>query len=86
MSDLNSAFEAAVRESKTLPEKPDNELLLQLYALYKQATQGNNTTERPGGFDFVGQAKWDAWTAQQGLSQDHAKRSYAELVAALKRS
>jgi len=34
-----------------------------------QSTIGANTTKKPGMMDFVGKAKWDAWTALGSLSQ-----------------
>lgn len=84
MSDLQQQFEAAVAQSKTLPERPDNNTLLQLYALYKQGTSGDAGGERPGVTDFVGRAKYDAWAAISGTSRDDAMRQYLELIEALK--
>ncbi|MBC5993497.1 acyl-CoA-binding protein [Pontibacter cellulosilyticus] len=73
-------FESAVERSKTLTERPSNDVLLQLYALFKQATEGDVNTERPGGFDFKNIAKWDAWKKQEGKSKDDARAEYVELV------
>jgi diazepam-binding inhibitor (GABA receptor modulating acyl-CoA-binding protein) len=84
MADLKAAFEQAVAESKTLPEKPDNMTLLKIYALYKQATQGDVDGERPGLTDFVGRAKWDAWHALKGKSSDEAMQEYIDLIESLK--
>ncbi|AVT02548.1 acyl-CoA-binding protein [Paracidovorax avenae] len=70
MSDLNAAFEAAVAQSKNLSERPDNPTLLKIYALYKQATAGDNAEARPGFSDVVGRAKWDAWTKLKGTDGD----------------
>ena len=61
MADLKKTFEAAVANSKNLSERPDNSTLLKIYALYKQATVGDNTEKKPGFTDMVGRAKWDAW-------------------------
>jgi diazepam-binding inhibitor (GABA receptor modulator, acyl-CoA-binding protein) len=73
------AFEQAVARSKTLGfQTPD--VLLQLYGLYKQATEGDVTGERPGMFDFKGAAKYDAWASRKGLTTDEAMRAYVELV------
>jgi acyl-CoA-binding protein len=83
-SDLVKAFETAVAASKQLPSRPDNEALLRLYALYKQATGGDVAGDRPGGFDFVGKAKYDAWAGLKGLSKDEAMRDYVGLVDELK--
>ncbi|MFN8258320.1 MAG: acyl-CoA-binding protein [Bacteroidales bacterium] len=78
---MNSiAFENAVKNSQTLKEKPSTEILLQLYGLYKQATEGDVTGERPGGFDFKGAAKFDAWTSQKGKSKEIAEDEYIKLV------
>ncbi|MCX2740069.1 acyl-CoA-binding protein [Pontibacter anaerobius] len=73
-------FENAVAKSKTLPERPSNDVLLKLYALYKQATEGDVNTERPGGFDFKNIAKWDAWKKQEGKSQEEAREEYVQYV------
>lgn len=84
MSDLATQFEAAAAASKQLPKRPDNDTLLKLYALYKQGSAGDVSGERPGGFDFVGAAKYDAWTKVKGLSKDEAMSQYIALVDALK--
>lgn len=83
-SDLVKAFGAAVAASKQLSARPDNDALLRLYALYKQATAGDASGERPGGFDFVGKAKYDAWAGVKGLSKDEAMRDYVALVEQLR--
>ena len=84
MADLNASFEQAVAESKQLPEKPDNMTLLQIYALYKQATAGDVEGKRPGFTDMVGRAKYDAWAGNKGLSADDAKQAYVDLIESLK--
>ncbi|GAB3200408.1 acyl-CoA-binding protein [Pontibacter aydingkolensis] len=73
-------FESAVERSKSLTERPSNDVLLQLYALFKQATEGDVNTERPGGFDFKNIAKWDAWKKQEGKSSEEARAEYVALV------
>ena len=85
MPDLNAQFQTAVAESKQLPKRPDNQTLLKLYALYKQSTEGDVSGEAPGGFDFVGKAKYDAWAGLKGQTQDQAKTAYVALVEELKR-
>lgn len=85
MADLRIKFEDAARESQTLSERPDNNTMLQLYALYKQATIGNVNSSRPGTFDFVGRAKWDAWEKLKGTSTQEAMQMYVDLVDELKR-
>lgn len=84
MSDLKTTFERAVADSKSLPERPDNMTLLQMYALYKQATEGDVEGSRPGFTDMVGRAKWDAWKALEGTSSDDAMQRYVALVEDLK--
>jgi diazepam-binding inhibitor (GABA receptor modulator, acyl-CoA-binding protein) len=73
-------FEQAVTRSKELTKRPSNEELLQLYALYKQATEGDVTGDRPGGFDFKAIAKYDAWAEIKGKSKDQAINDYVNLV------
>ncbi len=73
-------FDKAVIRSKSLTERPSNEDLLKLYSLFKQATEGDVTGERPGGFDFKGAAKFNAWEAIKGLTADGAMTQYIELV------
>jgi acyl-CoA-binding protein len=84
MSDLNSRFEAAAVAAKSLPERPDNDTLLKLYALYKQGSEGDVNGPKPGFFDFVGTAKYEAWAKLAGTSQDQAKEKYIALVERLK--
>ncbi|QKJ29518.1 acyl-CoA-binding protein [Mucilaginibacter mali] len=86
MSNLKENFEQAVKESKELSKRPDNETLLKLYSLYKQATDGDmpDDTEKPKMFDFVAQAKYDAWKNRKGTSGDEAMQAYVDLVTALK--
>lgn len=73
-------FESAVKRSKELTKRPSNEELLKLYALYKQATEGDNNETRPGGFDFKAIAKHDAWAELKGKTQEDAKNEYIALV------
>ena len=77
---LNEEFEKAAAKAQTFTRRPSNMELLQLYALYKQATEGDVSGERPGGFDFKGIAKYDAWEELKGKSQDAAKQEYIDLV------
>jgi acyl-CoA-binding protein len=78
--DLKALFEAAAARSKALPARPSNEVLLELYALYKQATEGDVSGDPPGFFDLVGQAKYDAWEKHHGMAKDAAMKAYVELV------
>ncbi len=81
---LDEEFAQAQLDAKGLSSRPSNETLLKLYAFYKQATAGDVEGERPGVFDFVGAAKYDAWTEVKGWSADDAKSAYVELVGSLK--
>jgi len=85
MCDLQARFAKAQRDVNGLAERPDNNTMLKLYALYKQATQGDAAGERPGSFDFVRRAKFDAWSAIKGTVGDVAMQQYIDLVASLRR-
>jgi diazepam-binding inhibitor (GABA receptor modulator, acyl-CoA-binding protein) len=84
MTELRSTFEKAAQEAQKLPKRPDNAMMLKLYALYKQSTAGSVSGKRPGFTDPVGQAKYDAWTKVKGLTQEEAMQAYIDLVARLK--
>ena len=81
---LQEQFAQAQAESKNLPERPDNMTLLKIYALYKQGANGDASGERPGMTDFVNRAKFDAWAALQGTSQEDAMQQYIDLIEELK--
>jgi acyl-CoA-binding protein len=83
--DRASAFEQAKVDVTKLSKAPDNDVMLRLYALYKQATKGDCTGDRPGMMDFVGRAKYDAWKAEIGTTRDSAMDQYIALVEELKR-
>ena len=83
MTDINSRFEQAAKAAKALPERPDNDTLLQLYALYKQGSSGDVSGDKPGFFDFVAIAKYEARERLQGLSEDDARQQYIDLVQSL---
>jgi acyl-CoA-binding protein len=80
MSDLHAQFAAAAQAAQNLPKRPDNETLLRIYALYKQATAGDATGARPGFTDFIGRAKHDAWAKLKGTPPEQAMREYIALV------
>ncbi len=84
MTDLNAQFEAAVALSKTLAERPDNPTLLKIYALYKQASEGDNAEKKPSFSDIVARAKWDAWNKLKGTSGDTARQQYIDLIESLR--
>jgi diazepam-binding inhibitor (GABA receptor modulating acyl-CoA-binding protein) len=83
--DLKAKFETAAGAAKQTKKKPDNATLLKLYSYYKQATDGDAKGERPGGFDFVGGAKYDAWSKLTGMSKDEAMTNYIKQVDKLNR-
>jgi acyl-CoA-binding protein len=83
--DIKAKFEAAAGAAKQTKKKPDNATLLKLYSYYKQATDGDAKGERPGGFDFVGGAKHDAWSKLKGMSKDEAMQNYVKQVDKLNR-
>ncbi len=83
--ELKELFEQAAADSKTLPDRPSNDTLLQLYSLYKQATEGDVTNDPPSNpFDFVNKAKYEAWVGQKGKSRETAMKEYTDLVNKLK--
>jgi acyl-CoA-binding protein len=83
MATLKKKFDTAVANSKSLTERPDNGTLLKIYALYKQATTGDNTEKKPGFTDMVGRAKWDAWNGFNGTDKDDAMQQYVDLIESL---
>jgi acyl-CoA-binding protein len=83
MTEINLRFEQAATAAKSLPEKPDNNTLLQLYALFKQGSAGDVSGEKPGFFDFVAVAKYEAWEKLKGLSAEDAMNQYIDLVRKL---
>lgn len=83
MADLKALFDAAVANSKNLSERPDNATLLKIYALYKQATEGDVDGKKPGFGDMVGRAKWDAWNGFKGTDKDGAMQQYIDLIQSL---
>jgi len=84
MSDLKASFEKAVADSKELPERPDNQTLLKIYGLFKQASEGDNEGKRPGFTDMVGRMKFDAWAELKGKSSEEAMQEYIDLIESLK--
>jgi acyl-CoA-binding protein len=85
MEDLSAKFDEAQTRAKALAKAPSTDDLLELYALYKQATTGDVSGARPGMMDFKGRAKFDAWTKRKGTGKDEATRAYIALVDRLAR-
>jgi acyl-CoA-binding protein len=80
---LAEQFKEAKGRVEKLKERPSNDQLLELYGLYKQATEGDVSGSRPGLFDLKGRAKFDAWAGKKGTSKDDAMRKYVALVGKL---
>ena len=80
---LDDNFKSAADRATKLPKRPPNDILLQLYALYKQVNEGDVTGDRPGFADFEARAKFDAWNKIKGKSNDEAKQEYISLVEKL---
>jgi acyl-CoA-binding protein len=83
MNELHRQFEQAAETLRHIKERPDNDTLLRLYALYKQALEGDVHGSQPGFFDFIGTAKQEAWALLKGMSPDEAMRQYVTLVRQL---
>ena len=83
MSQESEIFEQAAIAAKSLPERPDDNTMLQLYALYKQGSVGDVSGDKPGFFDFVGAAKFVAWEKLKGSSGQDARKQYVELIRKL---
>ena len=83
MADLKTEFEQASKDIKGLADRPDNDTLLRLYALYKQGAEGDVKGDKPGFFDFVGAAKYEAWEKLQGTPSEQAMKKYVDLVKKL---
>ena len=81
--DIEDNFKSAADRATELPKRPPNDILLKLYALYKQGNEGDVTGDRPGFADFEGRAKFDAWNKINGKSTDEAKQEYISLVEKL---
>ena len=85
MSSLEDRFAQAQQDVNSLSERPDNDTMLRLYSLFKQATKGDAAGEPPGAFDFVARAKFDAWSKMKGTSTQDAMQQYIDLASSLRR-
>lgn len=81
--ELKEAFEQAIKQVDTLTQRPSNDVLLKIYALFKQATEGDNEGKRPGGFNFKAIAKYNAWLEEKGKSSEEAMTEYIDLINGL---
>ncbi len=77
---LDKQFEQAQVDVRTLTKRPSDMQLLDLYAFFKQATEGDNKTSKPGMFDIKGKFKWETWKAKAGMSKSEAQQKYIDLV------
>ena len=84
MPTLQEKFASAAADSKHLEQRPDDETLLEIYSYYKQATEGDVGGQKPGAFDFVARAKYDAWEARKGMNRETAMKAYIQLIEHLK--
>lgn len=84
MASLEEQFKTAQAESRQLKQRPDDDSLLEIYAYFKQATEGDVSGDRPGAFNFVARAKYDAWAARQGMKPEVAMKAYVKLINHLK--
>ena len=84
MADLKTQFQKAAEDVKKLTERPDNDTMLRLYSLYKQGSEGDVSGPKPGFFDFVGTAKYEAWEKLSGTTPESAMKKYVELVKKLR--
>ncbi|CAG9840124.1 unnamed protein product [Diabrotica balteata] len=80
---LDERFQKAADDIKNLKSKPTDNDLLEIYGLFKQATEGDITTARPGLLDLKGKAKWDSWNSRKGVDKDKAKEEYIAKVQSL---
>ena len=85
MSDTKKKFEKAAVDVKALDERPSDSDMLELYAYYKQATSGDVAGDRPGMFDLVGKAKYDAWAELKGTAKEDAMKKYTAIVEGLQK-
>jgi acyl-CoA-binding protein len=80
---LEEEFNKAVNHTKALSQRPSNQVLLKLYALYKQATMGDNQAQKPVELDIKALAKFNAWEALKGKSRETSMQEYIDLVRSL---
>jgi len=84
MADLKAQFQKAAQDVMDLAERPDNDTMLRLYGLYKQGSEGDVSGPKPGFFDFVGTAKYEAWEKLAGMKPEQAMKKYVDLVKSLR--
>ena len=80
---LQEEFEAAAKKLETnasIADSLSNEKKLEIYSLFKQGSFGDCSTSKPGMLDFKGKAKWEAWNARKGQTQEDSQKAYVELI------
>ncbi|XP_022819684.1 acyl-CoA-binding protein homolog isoform X1 [Spodoptera litura] len=84
MSIYFQQFDKAAGDVKKLKSLPSDADLLELYALFKQATVGDSDPSKaPGFLDLKGKAKFEAWSKKKGLSKEDAQKAYVAKVEQL---
>ena len=83
--DLQQMFQQATADSKNLPQKPSNDVMLKLYAFYKQSTEGDINIEEPSNaFDFVAKAKYNEWAEIKCTPKESSMQDYVDMVNSMK--
>ena len=77
---IELSFQQAQHTLKSFRKRPNDEELLHIYGLYKQATVGDCNLPEPGFFQFKEKQKWTAWNQKRGLQQNTAKQSYIDFI------
>jgi len=85
VADLKQQFDTAAAAVLKAKKDPGNDMMLRLYAHYKQATEGDVAGEKPGFTDFINRAKYEAWAKLKGMSADDAMKAYVKLVERVSR-
>jgi len=85
-SELDADFDQAKQTLNILKSEPGNDVKLRIYALFKQATKGENTESPPSAINFVAKVKYNAWKALSGMTQDEAKQKYVDIVEGLRKA
>ena len=86
MQELKQQFDGAVQYVQNAQGsfKPSNDVKLEMYALFKQATDGDVNGKKPGLTDFIGRAKYSAWESLKGMPKDKAMQTYISRIETLK--
>jgi diazepam-binding inhibitor (GABA receptor modulating acyl-CoA-binding protein) len=85
MSELQTRFAAAVDAAADLPGRADNRTLLELYALFHQATEGDSAKRLRLPPELETELQHAAWSKMEGMTPEKAKQRFVELVERLTR-